>query len=196
MPDEAEAIGLLALMLLHDSRRDTRVDADGALVLLADQDRSRWHHEQIAEGIALVERALRRHDVGPYQLQAAIAAVHAGAASPADTDWAEIAALYGELLARQPTPVVELNRAVAIAMAEGPGAGWCCSTTSPPPASSTPTTSSTPLGPTCSAAPVATPRPCRPTGPAWARALEHAATDAERDFLTRRLEEVREAAGP
>src|SRR4051812_10768591 len=102
MPDEAEAMGLLALMLLHDSRRDTRVDASGGLVLLADQDRARWDHAQIAEGIELVERALRRQQVGPYQLQAAIAAAHAGARSTGDTDWEDIAGLYGELLARQP----------------------------------------------------------------------------------------------
>jgi RNA polymerase sigma-70 factor (ECF subfamily) len=123
MPDEAEAMGLLALMLLHDSRRETRVDGDGHLVLLADQDRSRWDHAQIAEGAALVERALRRRDVGSYQLQAAIAAVHAEAPAPGETDWPQIAALYGELLAIQPTAIVELNRAVAVAMAEGPAAG-------------------------------------------------------------------------
>jgi RNA polymerase sigma-70 factor, ECF subfamily len=127
MPDEAEVAGLLALLLLHDARRETRVDANGDLVLLADQDRSRWDHGQIAEGVATVERALRRSAgtdrLGPYQLQAAIAAVHDEAPSTDETDWAQIAALYGELSCRAPNPVVELNRAVAVAMADGPEAG-------------------------------------------------------------------------
>lgn len=123
MPDEPEAIGLLALMLLHDARRDARTSADGALVLLEDQDRSRWNRDQIREGSALVERALRMRRAGPYQLQAAIAAVHCAAGRFGDTDWPQIAALYGELLRVQPTPVVALNRAVAVAMAESPDAG-------------------------------------------------------------------------
>jgi RNA polymerase sigma-70 factor (ECF subfamily) len=119
LPGHAEPKGLLALMLLHDSRRATRVDESGAIVLLEQQDRSRWDRAQIAEGIAMVEVALRRGDrpPGAYTLQAAIAAVHAEAPNAADTDWAQIAALY-EVLARvHPSPVVELNRAVAIAMA-------------------------------------------------------------------------------
>jgi RNA polymerase sigma-70 factor, ECF subfamily len=119
MPDEPEALGLLALMLLHDSRRDARLDRDGRLVLLEDQDRARWDAGEIAEGCALVEAALRRRQPGPYQLQAAIAACHTGEAS----DWPQVVALYGELLRVQPSPVVELNRAVAVAMAEGPEAG-------------------------------------------------------------------------
>ena len=123
MPDEPEAIGLLALVLLQDSRRDTRVDAGGRLVLLADQDRSRWDRAQIAEGLALVERALRRGRPGPYQMQAAIAALHAEAPSAAATDWSQIAQLYRTLARVAPSPVVELNRAVAVAMADGPAAG-------------------------------------------------------------------------
>ena len=119
MPDEPEALGLLALMLLHDARREARVGAEGELVLLDDQDRSRWDRARIREGAALVERALRMRAPGPYQLQAAIAALHDQAETPADTDWRQIAALYGELERRSPSPVVALNHAVAVAMAEG-----------------------------------------------------------------------------
>jgi len=120
---EPEALGLLSLMLLHESRRPARTSADGELVLLDDQDRSRWDREMIAEGVALVERALRSRSFGPYTLQAAIAAVHAGASRPADTDWAEIVGLYDVLLKADPSPVVELNRAAAVAMRDGPEAG-------------------------------------------------------------------------
>jgi RNA polymerase sigma-70 factor (ECF subfamily) len=123
MPDEPEALGLLALMLLHESRRVARVDGAGDLVPLEDQDRSRWDHEAIAEGVDLLDRALRRGQPGPYQVQAAIAACHATADRPEDTDWGEIAALYGRLAVLSPSPVVELNHAVAIAMAYGPAAG-------------------------------------------------------------------------
>jgi RNA polymerase sigma-70 factor, ECF subfamily len=123
MPDEPEALGLLALMMLHDSRRDARISAEGELVLLEDQDRSRWNRERIEEGAALAADALRRGSPGPYQIQAAIAAVHANAERGDDTDWSEIVALYDLLLRRNPSPVVELNRAVAVAMAEGPEAG-------------------------------------------------------------------------
>jgi RNA polymerase sigma-70 factor (ECF subfamily) len=123
MPDEPEALGLLALMLLQESRRRARVSATGELVLLADQDRALWDQGQIAEGTALLGRALRLRRPGPYQVQAAIAAVHAEAQNPGDTDWPQIAALYGELARRAPSPVVELNRAVAVAMADGPAAG-------------------------------------------------------------------------
>jgi RNA polymerase sigma-70 factor (ECF subfamily) len=119
MPEETEVTGLLALMLLQDSRRETRVNAAGELVTLEEQDRSRWDRGEIEEGTRLVETALRRRRVGPYQLQAAIAAVHANAPSSDATDWNEIAALYGELGAVSPTPVVALNRAVAIAMSQG-----------------------------------------------------------------------------
>jgi RNA polymerase sigma-70 factor (ECF subfamily) len=123
MPDEPEAAGLLALMLLHDARRGTRVDAAGALVSLEHQDRSRWSSVEIEEGLGVLTRALRTGQPGPYQLQAAIAACHVVAADVADTDWVEIAALYGRLVRLVPSPVIELNRAVAVAMAEGPSAG-------------------------------------------------------------------------
>ena len=120
---EAEATGLLALMLLHDARRDARVSPSGELVLLEEQDRSLWNREQIGEGVALVERALTSRGFGPYALQAAIAAVHAEAAVPETTDWAQIAGLYDVLLRADPSPIVELNRAVAIAMRDGADAG-------------------------------------------------------------------------
>lgn len=120
---EPEAEGLLALMLLHGSRRAARSSPSGALVLLEEQDRSLWDREHIAEGVALVERALSSRRFGPYTLQAAIAAVHADAASPAATDWAQIVGLYDVLMHVDPSPVIELNRAVAIAMRDGPAAG-------------------------------------------------------------------------
>jgi RNA polymerase sigma-70 factor (ECF subfamily) len=123
LPAERELRGLLALMLLHDARRATRTDAEGAIVLLEDQDRSRWDREKIAEGSALVEQALRAARPGEYAVQAAIAALHARAPSAAETDWPQIAALYGVLAGLHPSPVIELNRAVAVAMAEGPAAG-------------------------------------------------------------------------
>ena len=120
---EPEAIGLLALMLLHESRRAARTSPAGELVLLADQDRSLWDRAQIEEGRALVERALSSRRVGPYTLQAAIAAVHAEARSAGATDWEQIVGLYDVLARVDPTPVVELNRAVAVAMRDGPAAG-------------------------------------------------------------------------
>jgi RNA polymerase sigma-70 factor (ECF subfamily) len=123
MPDEPEALGLLALMLLHDARRSARLDDAGEIVLLEDQDRTRWSAEEIAEGVEVLEATLRRGRPGPYQIQAAIAACHATAEEAADTDWAQIAALYGELAKLTPSAVVELNRAVAVAMADGPAAG-------------------------------------------------------------------------
>jgi RNA polymerase sigma-70 factor, ECF subfamily len=123
MPDEPEALGLTALMLLQDSRREARVDANGELVLLEDQDRARWNQDAIQEGVELVERALRRGNPGPYTLQAAIAAEHARARTAADTDWLAIRGLYDRLLLVHPSPVIELNRAVAVAMAQGPAHG-------------------------------------------------------------------------
>jgi RNA polymerase sigma-70 factor, ECF subfamily len=123
LPDQAEARGLLALMLLQHSRRDARTDADGRLVLLEDQDRARWDHEMIDEGLSVLDGALALRGPGPYQLQAAIAALHAQAPRPDDTDWPEIASLYRALATATPSPVVELNRAVAVAMADGPSAG-------------------------------------------------------------------------
>jgi RNA polymerase sigma-70 factor (ECF subfamily) len=123
MPDEPEAVGLLALMLLHDARHATRLDAAGDLVTLEEQDRGRWDIAEIEEGVALLEGALRRGAPGRYQVQAAIAACHATAADAAGTDWPQIAALYGRLVRLVPSPVVELNRAVAVGMADGPAAG-------------------------------------------------------------------------
>ena len=126
MPEEPEAQGLLALMLLHDARRATRIDAAGALIPLEEQDRSRWQRDAIAEGLAVLEAALHRRRRGPYQLQAAIAALHAEAERADATDWEQIAVLYAGLLSEQPSPVVELNAAVALAMARGPeqGLAW------------------------------------------------------------------------
>jgi RNA polymerase sigma-70 factor (ECF subfamily) len=123
LPAEREPRGLLALMLLHDARRATRIDEEGALVLLEDQDRSRWDRAKIAEGSALVTQLMRSRPLGAYAVQAAIAALHAGAPSAEQTDWPQIAALYGLLAGIHPSPVVELNRAVAIAMAAGPAQG-------------------------------------------------------------------------
>jgi RNA polymerase sigma-70 factor (ECF subfamily) len=123
MPDEPEARGLLALMLLQHSRRDARTGPGGELVLLPDQDRSRWDAEEIAEGLALARGARREQPSGPYALQAAIAAEHARALDAQATDWERIVALYDRLVAVHPSPVIELNRSVAVAMADGPAAG-------------------------------------------------------------------------
>ena len=120
---EPEALGLLALMLLQESRRAARTSQEGELVLLEDQDRSLWNSDHIAEGIELVERALSSRRFGPYTIQAAIAAVHSEAPNGASTDWAQIVGLYDVLLRAEPSPVVELNRAVAVAMRDGPLAG-------------------------------------------------------------------------
>src|SRR5258708_14364207 len=122
LPREAENIGLLSLMLLQNSRRDARM-VDGVLVTLEDQDRSRWDHAAIAEGLVLVEQALRLGDAGPYQLQAAVAALHCQARTASDTDWPQIAALYRELLVWNPSPVIALNHAVAVAMSDGAAEG-------------------------------------------------------------------------
>jgi RNA polymerase sigma-70 factor (ECF subfamily) len=122
MPDEPEVLGLLALMLLTEARRPARTAPDGARVLLADQDRARWDHALVAEGLELVRRCLRRDRPGPYQVQAAINAVHASAPDAAATDWRQIVALHDQLLALTPSPVVALNRAVAVAETEGPAA--------------------------------------------------------------------------
>jgi RNA polymerase sigma-70 factor (ECF subfamily) len=120
---EPEIMGLLALMLLQESRRAARASPAGDLILLADQDRSLWNHAQIEEGVGLVQRAFASRRFGPYTIQAAMAAVHAEAASATDTDWAEIVGLYDLLLRIEPSPIVELNRAVAVAMRDGPAAG-------------------------------------------------------------------------
>jgi len=120
---EPEAVGLLALMLLHESRRAARTDAAGELILMDEQDRSLWNRDQIAEGSSLVGRALGSRRIGPYTLQAAIAALHAEAPSPEHTDWVQIVGLYDVLMRADPSPVVELNRAAAVAMRDGPAAG-------------------------------------------------------------------------
>ncbi|TCO18631.1 RNA polymerase sigma-70 factor (ECF subfamily) [Kribbella steppae] len=182
MPDEPEAAGLLALMLLHDSRRDTRLSADGVLVTLEDQDRTRWDNAVITEGVDLLDDTLRRRSPGPYQVQAAIAACHASARTAADTDWPQIAALYGQL---KQTPVVALNRAVAIGMADGPAVGLR-------------------LVDDLAAGPLAGYHLLPATradflrrlgrypeaATSYREAIELAATDAERRYLARRLDEV------
>jgi RNA polymerase sigma-70 factor (ECF subfamily) len=123
LPGEPEPMGLLALMLLHDSRREARVSDEGDLVLLEDQDRTKWNRPRIEEGLRLVEEALRMRRPGPYQVQGAIAAVHAEAVTAADTDWRQIAVLYDQLLRYERTPVIELNRAVAVSFAASPVEG-------------------------------------------------------------------------
>jgi RNA polymerase sigma-70 factor, ECF subfamily len=123
MPDEPEVLGLLALMLLHDARTEARTSEAGDLVLLEDQDRSRWDRSKITEGGSVLERALRARRPGSYQIQAAIAAVHDEAVTSGDTDWPQIALLYRELMAFSPSPVIELNQAVAVAMTDGPALG-------------------------------------------------------------------------
>ncbi|WP_165857576.1 RNA polymerase sigma factor [Marinobacter sp. JSM 1782161] len=183
---EPEVLGLLSLMLLQDSRRDARVAAGGDLVLLEDQDRSLWHQEQIREGCDGVLRALASQRFGPYTLQAAIAAVHAEAPSAQETDWAQIVGLYDALLAMQPSPVVALNRAVAVAMHEGPAHGLAL------------------VDELLEQKPMAAfhlahatrAELCRRLGradearAAYRRALELATQDAERRFLQRRLDEL------
>jgi len=123
LPGSAEARGLLALMLLHDSRREARLNPEGELVLLDEQDRARWDQAKIREGTAVLDEALALFNPGPYQVQAAISALHAEAAAPDETDWPQIAALYGTLVLMTSSPVVEVNRAVAVAMADGPVTG-------------------------------------------------------------------------
>lgn len=123
LPDRAEVYGLLALMLLHDSRRETRLNAVGELVLLEQQDRTQWNQAKIQEGVAVLDSALILYQPGPYQVQAAISALHATASTPDQTDWAQISALYGTLAVMIPSPVVEINRAVAVGMAQGPLVG-------------------------------------------------------------------------
>ncbi|HKM69546.1 MAG TPA: DUF6596 domain-containing protein [Stellaceae bacterium] len=148
---EPENRSLLALMLVHDSGRYARVDGDGALVTLEEHDRLLWVRDQMREGSALIDETLRIGRIGPYQLQAAIAAVHAEAENPAETDWAQIAALYDELAHINPTPVVLLNGAVAIGMSEGPARRSARSRSSEPPEHSTSITSLMPRAPTCCA---------------------------------------------
>ena len=182
LPAEREVKGLLALMLLHDSRRDSRTDETGAIVLLEDQDRSRWDRARIAEGAALVAQALRGRTAGAYALQAAIAALHAQAPSADQTDWPQIAALYGVLAGIHPSPVVELNRAVAVAMADGPAQGLALlETVHLPGYHLLPAARADLLRRLGRRAEAAT---------AYREALALVTNDAERSFLERRLAEV------
>jgi RNA polymerase sigma-70 factor (ECF subfamily) len=184
-PGEPESLGLLALMLLHDSRRGARIDAAGEVVTLEHQDRAAWDHTEIAEGLTLLESALALSRPGPYQVQAAIVACHATAVEAADTDWRQISLLYAEMAKLSPSPVVELNRAVAVAMADGPAAGLELVDTLRDsgvlagyhllPATRADLLRR--LGDTTAAA------------ASYAEALELAPTDAERRYLTRRLAE-------
>jgi RNA polymerase sigma-70 factor, ECF subfamily len=186
MPDEPEALGLLALMLLHDARRTARVDRAGDLVPLEEQDRARWDRDAISEGVDLLDAALRLGRPGTYQVQAAIAACHATAAEASATDWAQIAALYGELARLVPSPVVELNRAVAVAMAEGPAEGLAMVEE----LEASGNLAGYHLLPATRADLLR--RLGRPAeaAAAYRQALELAATDAERRYLARRLAET------
>ena len=178
MPDEAEALGLLALMLLQDSRHDARTGSDGELVLLEDQDRELWDRERIDEGLRVLDRALALGSAGAYQLQAAIAALH----TEPETDWAQIAALYGQLARQTGSPVVELNRAVAVAMADGPERGLALMR-------------DLPLGEyhlyhAARADLLRRLERIDEAAAAYRRALELAQTEPERRFLARRLAEI------
>jgi RNA polymerase sigma-70 factor (ECF subfamily) len=185
MRDEPDAAGLLALMLLQHSRRLARVDADGELVTLEDQDRTRWDRAEIDEATALLDASLRAGPVGPYQLQAAIAACHADATDADATDWVEIAALYKRLATVMPSPIVELNRAVAVAMADGPAAGLALvDALDAPPLQDYHLLHAT-------RADLLRRLDRRPEAvESYRRALDLANADAERRFLTRRLAEV------
>jgi RNA polymerase sigma-70 factor, ECF subfamily len=186
MPDEPEALGLLALMLLHHSRSATRVDDAGEMVPLEEQDRTRWNTEAIAEGVDLLKSALRLGRSGPYQLQAAIAACHATAPRAADTDWVQIAALYGELAEVVASPVVRLNRAVAVAMAEGSAAGLELVET----LEASGELAEYHLLPATRADLLRRLRRPVEAAASYREALELVATDAERRYLARRLAEV------
>ncbi len=186
MPDEPEALGLLSLMLLQDSRRAARVNSNGELVTLEDQDRSRWDQTAIAEACTVLDRAVRLRRPGPYQLQAAIAAGHALARSATETDWNEIAVLYDRLSEIAPTPVVLLNRAVAVAMADGPGAGL----TLVEELHDTGTLRDYYLLHATRADLLRRVDRHGEAATAYERALELAPTDAERQFLRRRLSEL------
>jgi len=189
MPSEPEASGLLALMLLHDARLSARLDAAGDLVTLEDQDRSLWSSASISEGVRVLEAALGQGRPGPYQVQAAIAACHANAPTADATDWAQIALLYGRLAEFLPTPVVELNRAVAVGMARGPAAGLVL-------VEELEASGKLPgyhLLPATRADFLRRLGRLPEASVAYAEALELAGTDAERRYLTRRLEETRGA---
>ncbi|MET9492141.1 RNA polymerase sigma factor [Nocardia sp. NPDC006630] len=186
MPDEPEAQGLLALMLLHDARRTTRVDEAGELVSLEFQDRSRWDRGEIAEGTAILDSAMLRGPVGPYRVQAAIAACHATAPTAAETDWPQIAGLYDHLVRLVPSPIVRLNRVVAIAMADGPDAGLALLADLEGEKALT----ENHLLPATRADLLRRLGRSEAAAISYRRALELVTTDAERRFLTRRLEEL------
>jgi RNA polymerase sigma-70 factor (ECF subfamily) len=186
MPDEPEAAGLLALMLLHDARRVARLDAAGDLVTLDDQDRSLWDAEEIGEGVAILQAALRRRQPGPYQIQAAIAACHVTASAADLTDWAQIAGLYERLLEFLPTAVVELNHAVAVGMARGPLAGLELVEA----LEASGQLAGYHLLPATRADFLRRLGRASEAAAAYAEALELTSTDAERRFLTRRLAET------
>jgi RNA polymerase sigma-70 factor, ECF subfamily len=186
MPDEPEALGLLALMLLQHSRRAARVDDAGDLVTLEEQDRSLWDASEIEEGLGLLDDALRHDSAGYYQLQAAIAACHAIAQDAADTDWSRIAVLYGRLVEVAPSPVVDLNRAVAVAMADGPAAGLDLVDG----LEASGTLAGYHLLPATRADLLRRLDRRTEAAAAYREALELAATDAERRYLTRRLDEM------
>jgi RNA polymerase sigma-70 factor (ECF subfamily) len=190
MPDEPEATGLLALMLLHDARRSARLDAHGDLVTLEDQDRGKWNTTEIGAGVSLLEAALRRGRPGPYQIQAAIAACHATAPAAEHTDWPQIAALYGELARFAPTPVVELNRAVAVGMADGPAAGLALVEA----LAAAGQLAGYHLLPATRADFMRRLGRRPEAAAAYAEALELTSTDAERRYLSRRLAETSGAA--
>ena len=191
MPRQPQARALLALMLLHDSRRDTRLSADGELVRLDEQDRGRWDREEIREGIALTERALAEGGPGRYALQAAIAAVHAEAKTPEETDWRQIVALYRQLLARFPSPVVELNHAAAVAEAHGAADGLALLDT----LESRRELSAYHLLPAARGRLLARLHRDSEAAEAYRRALALVGNDAERRFLERELARLA-AAGP
>jgi RNA polymerase sigma-70 factor (ECF subfamily) len=186
MPDEPEAGGLLALMLLHDARRATRLDAAGELVTLENQDRSRWDTSKITEGVRLLEAAQRRGRPGPYQIQAAIAACHATAPTAADTDWVQIAALYGRLARLVPSAVVKLNGAVAVSMRDGPAAGLALVEQ----LEASGELAGYHLLPATRADLLRRLGRSDEAALVYKQALELASTDAERRYLTRRLTEV------
>jgi RNA polymerase sigma-70 factor, ECF subfamily len=186
MPEAPEATGLLALMLLHDSRRAARVDARGDLITLEDQDRGQWNTAEIGEGVALLNDALRHGQPGPYQVQAAIAACHATAPTADSTDWPQIAALYGQLGKFLPTPVVELNYAVAVGMARGPAAGLVLVEA----LETEGKLAGYHLLPATRADLLRRLGRSREAAAAYAEALALTSTDAERRYLIRRLEET------
>jgi RNA polymerase sigma-70 factor (ECF subfamily) len=186
MPDEADARGLLSLMLLHHARRAARVDERGDLVVLEEQDRSRWDADAIEEGVEQLDRAIKRMKPGPYQVQAAIAACHTTAATADDTDWHEIALLYDRLARMVPSPVVELNRAVAIGMADGPEAGLALVDA----LARTDALRDYHLLPATRADLLRRAGRTAEAVAAYRDALERAGTDAERRYLERRLAEI------